>query len=127
MWDFDYVGRGVQSHRSRLRRLAALREQPATEETIIVVHLISYDLNGHERPSAYQSVKTYIEQHAVSYRRPLYSQWLVETADGPQAWVNGLKTVLDADDYLFVVEVRRPYQGWLPETVWTWLNERVRP
>jgi hypothetical protein len=91
-----------------------------------MVHLISYDLNGHERPQAYAGVKTFIEKHAISYRRPLYSQWLVETNDSPEAWFNGLKTLIDSDDHILIVEMRTPYFGWLPKEVWTWLTPRVR-
>jgi hypothetical protein len=49
-----------------------------------MVLLISYDLNGRERPSSYTKVKNYIEQHATSSIRPLYSQWFVETTYTPK-------------------------------------------
>lgn len=90
-----------------------------------LVLLISYDLNGHERPSAYRAVKKRIEEGATSFRRPLYSQWLVETPSSPQQWFDHLKSVIDSNDRLFVVQVRRPYQGWLDEEDWKWLNARV--
>jgi hypothetical protein len=90
-----------------------------------MVLLISYDLNGHERPSAYAAVKKKIEEGATSWKRPLYSQWLVETTASSDNWVEHLKPVIDADDKLFVVRVQRPYQGWLPQEVWDWLNPRI--
>jgi hypothetical protein len=49
-----------------------------------MVLLISFDLNNHERPSSYAAVRAVIERHAASARKPLYSPWLVETADGVQ-------------------------------------------
>ena len=91
-----------------------------------MVLLISYDLNGRERPSAYSAVKRLIERNALSYRKPLYSQWLVETNHGPDAWVEMLRKVMDADDGLFVVRVRRPYQGWLDRSIWPWLDARAQ-
>jgi hypothetical protein len=39
-----------------------------------MVLLISYDLNGHERPSAYADIRRVIEREATDFRRALYSQ-----------------------------------------------------
>jgi hypothetical protein len=90
-----------------------------------MVLLISYDLNRHERPSSYQAVHDVIKGKALSYKRPLYSQWLVETEDDVQAWSDLIGDVADEDDSWFVLRVRRPYQGWLPSSVWEWLRGRV--
>lgn len=90
-----------------------------------MVLLISYDLDGHERPSAYTAVKRTIEGHARSWQRPLYSQWFVETNETPQAWSDRLKAVIDQDDKLFIVRVQVPYQGWLPKSIWEWLRTRL--
>lgn len=90
-----------------------------------MVLLISYDLDGHKRPSAYEAVKKKIEEGAASFRRPLYSQWLVETTSTPDQWTEHLKPVLDAEDKLLIVRVQRPYQGWLPKEVWEWLTPRL--
>lgn len=90
-----------------------------------MVLLISYDLNNHERPAAYRQVAQLIEAHALSFRRPLYSQWLVETQDAPDVWSERLKIVTDSDDSWLVLRVQRPYQGWLPKEVWSWLAERL--
>jgi hypothetical protein len=32
---------------------------------------------------------------------------------------------MDANDYLLVVRVTRPYQGWLPKDAWEWVNSRI--
>lgn len=90
-----------------------------------MVLLISYDLNGRERPSSYAAVKTAIERNAISFRKPLYSQWLVETNSGPDDWVAMLRQVMDSNDSLLVVRVRWPYQGWIAENIWTWLYPRA--
>lgn len=89
------------------------------------VLLISYDLRGRERPAAYDAVRDAIEQHAISYRRPLYSQWLVETGEEVNVWSDRLAQVADAGDSWLVMRVLTPYQGWLPGEVWDWLRERV--
>jgi hypothetical protein len=90
-----------------------------------MVLLISYDLDGHERPSAYAAVKKRIEEGATSFRRPLYSQWLVETPSSPDQWFEHLKPVIDANDRLLIVRVQRPYAGWLDKEIWEWLSTRV--
>lgn len=90
-----------------------------------MVLLISYDLNGHERPSAYEAVKKVITDNAIAYLKPLYSQWFVETNDSADTWVDRLKEVTDRSDRLFVCTVRRPYQGLLTDAQWKWLRERI--
>lgn len=90
-----------------------------------MILLISYDLNGRERPAAYETVKKAIESNSISSRRPLYSQWLVETTESPDTWSTRLKGVTDSNDSWFIVRVQRPYQGWLNQDIWDWLNPRV--
>ena len=89
-----------------------------------MVILLSYDLNGHERPSAYDAVRKMVEKHAVSSKKPLYSQWFIETEDSVGTWSDRMKEVADDDDHWFVIKVQYPRQGWLPAAVWDWLKER---
>lgn len=89
-----------------------------------MVLLVSYDLNKHERPEAYASVKKMIEENAVSYKRPLYSQWLVETNENPKNWSEKMAQVADKDDCWLVVQVQN-YSGWLSGSIWPWLKERI--
>lgn len=90
-----------------------------------MVYLISYDLNGHERPAAYAAVKKMIEEKSISWAKPLYSQWFVETNDTVDTWSDRMKAVTDANDNWFIVKIQRPYQGWLSQKIWDWLNARV--
>jgi hypothetical protein len=90
-----------------------------------MVLLISYDLNGHERPEAYEAVKDVITSNATSYLKPLYSQWFVQTNESVDTWVDRLKEVTDRSDRLFVLKVQRPYQGLLTDKQWEWLRERI--
>ena len=92
-----------------------------------MVLMVSYDLNGRERPSSYEAVKAYLEKYSISWARPLYSQWFIETTSSPEAWVTALRDneLIDSGDCLFICQVRRPYQGWLSEEVWSWLNPRI--
>ncbi|MDQ3913921.1 MAG: hypothetical protein M3323_01130 [Actinomycetota bacterium] len=90
-----------------------------------MVLLISYDLNGRERPSSYTAVADRIKQKAADWRKPLYSQWFVETTQGPQQWSDWLTPVIDNNDRLFIVRIRTPYQGWLSQADWDWLNSKI--
>ncbi len=90
-----------------------------------MVLLISYDLNGHERPDAYQRVKAAIEQYATAELRILYSQWLVETNYSPVAWWNMLEALIDSNDRVFIVQVpNRASYGYLDPGTWEWLERR---
>jgi hypothetical protein len=89
-----------------------------------MVVMISYDLNGHERPSAYEAVRKVIERDALSFKRPLYSQWFVETRESPQVWYEKLEPVIDKDDKVFICQIRPPRQGNLGKPFWDWLKPR---
>jgi hypothetical protein len=92
-----------------------------------MVLLLSYDLVGRERPSSYVRVREYIERHAISFERPLYSQWLIESGASAAGWRKALKDngVIDDDDRLFICPVVSPYSGWLPRECWDWLAARI--
>jgi hypothetical protein len=92
-----------------------------------MILLISYDLNGHERPAAYARVKAYIEANANAAIRPLYSQWFIETTATPEQWVDAFRNngIVDGNDSLFICEVHHPFQGLLTKPHWDWLYARV--
>lgn len=90
-----------------------------------MVLVISYDLNGRERPSAYAAVKTASKRDAISTGSLSTRSGLVETNSGPDACVDMLKPVMDANDILLVVQVRRPIKGFLTKSLWDSLNARL--
>jgi hypothetical protein len=92
-----------------------------------MVLLISYDLNGRERPAAYARVKKYIEDHSDGSIKPLYSQWFVRTEYTPEAWVDALRDngIVDSNDSLFVCKVTNPNQGQLLQKHWAWLRANL--
>lgn len=90
-----------------------------------MILLISYDLNGHERPDAYRKIHGLIESNAIEYKKPMYSQWFVRTNKTPQDWTTILSPAIDKNDNLFILEVHRPYQGTLSPTIWPWLRDRI--
>lgn len=92
-----------------------------------MVLLISYDLMAPERPASYETIKAAIESGAISSIRPLFSQWLVETTSDADTWTAHLRATgaIDPNDRLLIMPVVRPFQGWLPQEAWEWLNARV--
>lgn len=90
-----------------------------------MVLLISYDLNGHERPEAYDDVARVIRTNAISYRKPLYSQWFVETNESCEEWNDMMKGVTDPNDNWFITPVGANRQGWLDKEIWQWLRART--
>lgn len=91
-----------------------------------MVLLISYDLDHHARPSAYAAVEKALNDNAISWAKPLYSQWLIETRESVDIWNNRISAVANTnDDYWLIVPVKTPYQGWLPKEIWSWLRART--
>lgn len=88
-----------------------------------MILLISYDLNQHEKPSAYTKVAEIIEQQADDSLKVMYSQWFVKTELSCDKWVELLKPEFDSNDRLLIVEVHRPYSGLLLRSQWDWLNK----
>jgi hypothetical protein len=66
-----------------------------------------------------------IEKNSISWAKPLYSQWLVETNETPETWSAWMGEVADSNDSWFVCYVRKPYQGWMDKTLWPWLDARA--
>lgn len=90
-----------------------------------MVLLISYDLTDGARPENYEAVRAVIEGSAISAERPLFSQWLVETDDDVSVWSQRLVGAISPNDRLLIVRITAPYQGWLPQETWNWLQQRL--
>ena len=92
-----------------------------------MVMLISYDLNKHERPSAYAAVEKIIKDTVgqTNYIKALYSQWLVDSTISASTWSEKMKSVTDKDDMWLIVPITGNHSGWLNTNVVDWLNSRV--
>jgi len=86
------------------------------------VLLITYDLHkpSQEYQKLYDALKT-----ASKWWHYLDSTWLIVTTESPESWWNRLRSTLDSDDLLLIVEVKRNYYGWLPQKAWDWINQNV--
>lgn len=92
-----------------------------TQRTVL---MISYDLNGSENSVAYELVRWLIERHAISWKRPLKSQWLVETQFTAEWWNENLMALTDVNDR-FLVTLADRWIGYLDTDVWDWLRTRI--
>ena len=88
-----------------------------------MVLLITYNLNNPLRDytSFYQAI-----QKAEIWWHHLDSTWLIETNATPQQWHEFLAPHLDQSfkDFIFIIEVKRNYWGFLPKEAWEWLAAR---
>lgn len=84
------------------------------------VFLISYDLNkqGQDYTDLINAIKSY-----NGYISCLKSQWLIATNKSCDDVYNHLKTKIDKNDSLFIVQIVNPYQGWIKKEIIDWLEQ----
>lgn len=58
-----------------------------------------------------------------SWWRYLRSVWLVDTDMTVDQMTAKLLEHMREEDNLFIIGVQGPYQGWLPESAWQWLDK----
>lgn len=55
----------------------------------------------------------------------LRDTWIVETSMTAEQIANSVRQQLSEQDYLLVVSIQPPYQGWLPKEAWDWFNSAI--
>ena len=85
-------------------------------------YCVSYDLNriGQRYAALYEELK-----RSPGWCHYLDSTWLVATGETVTALAQRLRTRMDANDSILVIEIRRSSDGWLPQEAWDWINENV--
>jgi hypothetical protein len=86
------------------------------------VYCVSYDLNklGQRYAALYEELKK-----SSLWWHYLDSTWLIATHETATQLSNRLRQRIDSNDYILVIEVRRSYDGWLPQKAWDWINQNV--
>lgn len=86
------------------------------------VYVVSYDLNksGQDYKGLYEELKK-----SSSWWHFLDSTWLIYTSETADQLYTRIGSHIDKNDYALVIEVKRNYQGWLPEDAWKWIREHV--
>jgi hypothetical protein len=51
--------------------------------------------------------------------------WLIATSESANELYNRLRTHLDRDDSILVIQVGADRQGWLPKKAWEWIDQNL--
>jgi hypothetical protein len=85
------------------------------------VLLITYDLKkpGQDYSDLYKVIKEY------AWARLSESSYAIETNESPEVVFNKLEPYIDANDYLLVITLKRPFAGRNAKDVIDWLESRL--
>ena len=88
----------------------------------MTVYSISYDLNtpGQKYTDLYDELKL-----SPDWWHFLDSTWLVATSETAEQLAARLLRHLDKNDRILIIKVTKPYQGWLSDDAWEWINRNV--
>ncbi|MCK0507951.1 hypothetical protein [Aromatoleum anaerobium] len=83
--------------------------------------LITYDLNNEiRRPPIVKKIKD-----TWSWARLSESSYAVQTHLSPSQVFEQLRPLLDNNDNLYVITLKKPYSGWGPKDVNDWLERNL--
>jgi hypothetical protein len=92
----------------------------------LAVYLVSYDLDQHAPSERYTRVEK-LMRSAISCKKVLFSQWFIETNRSADWWSDAMKRTVDPKtDHWLISRVTGDRQGWLPASVWAWLDARIQ-
>ena len=86
------------------------------------VLLVTYDLKtvGRDYKPFFEALKQ--QGHWWHY---LEAAWLIHTSKGPKDVYNAIVTNITTSDRLLVIEVKRPYWGYMAQEAWDWIEQRL--
>lgn len=90
----------------------------------MTVFMVNYDLMAPGQ--RYNDLIEEIEK-SPGWCKLLLSCYLVSTSETATQLRDRLRTRIDANDLILVMEVRNNAQGWLPQAKWDWINKHVLP
>lgn len=85
--------------------------------------MITYDLNS--QGQKYTDVIKAIKDNSLAWCTFWKSSYLIKSNLTPDQIVDKIKSHLDSNDTLIVIEVKNNYQGWLKEDDWKWIKENI--
>lgn len=87
----------------------------------MAVLLITYDL---QKPGqSYDELLEYIKQHA--WARLSESSYAIRTSATPSTVCAKVRQYVDTNDTVYVITLNRPYSGFGPNDVNSWLDENL--
>jgi hypothetical protein len=83
--------------------------------------LITYDLNkkGQDYNGFYKVIKQY------SWAKLSESSYAIQTGESPISIYNQLALHLDKNDHVYIITLAKPYYGYGPDEVNTWLSNSL--
>ena len=87
----------------------------------MAILIVAYDLNKEVvRPKITAEIKK------RSWAKLSESSYAIDTAESPETVYESLRPMLDDNDNLYVINLRRPYAGFGPQAVIDWLAEKLQ-
>lgn len=88
----------------------------------MAVYSVTYDLNKQDKN--YDGLIEELKNSSayINYQK---SAWLIKTYESIEALNNRLKSQIDDNDYLLVIEVKNNYLGWLPKSDWDFIRDSI--
>lgn len=87
----------------------------------MTVLLVTYDLNNPGQ--SYAPLIKYIKSH--SWARLSESTYAIRTDDSPVSVRDRIRQIVDANDNVYVINLKRPFSGWGPKDVNEWLENNL--
>ena len=83
------------------------------------LYLISYDLKKPDRDYSglYDAIKSF-----KTWWHYLESTWIIKSEKTPKEISNIIKSHIDENDRLIIIQVTNKFKGWLPKKAWEWIK-----
>jgi hypothetical protein len=91
----------------------------------MAVLLVTYDLNK-EGTSKVDYNKFYKLRDGYDHVKLSESSYAFNTTESPNALYQKLKDVIDPNDYIYIITLRKPYGGYGLKTVNAWLEKNLQ-
>lgn len=87
----------------------------------MAILLVTYDLSrpGSDRRGLLETI------HSYAWAQLSESSYALKTEQTPQQVFDTLRPFLDPNDNLYVINLKRPYAGFGPGDVNTWLDDKL--
>ena len=86
----------------------------------MAIYVVAYDLNKEiHRPNITAEIKKY------EWRLLYESSYAIKTNETPTQVYNKLKPLIDANDNIYVISLRKPYMGFGPKDTNEWLDKNL--
>jgi len=97
----------------------------ANQHKAYKAYIVTYELNASLR--SYRKLFKTLQSYDFWWHY-IDNTWIIGTNKDPDEIFEHLQPYIDEDeDYLLIIEVRRSFQGWLPEDAWDWVERYIPP